>query len=284
LSSAGTIIEHKGLTDKTVCLTLDVEQDFGELLKSPCYEGIDRIKEFVSFLKEKDLPLTCFVQGSLFDTHTDSIRLFEEIDTEFELHSYSHPGPSTMDSRMEIEKGIEAYNRFAGQYPAGYRSPLGAIQESDYAILSENHFQYDSSVFPTVRPGIFNNFSKPNRPFRKNGTQIIEFPITVLSESIRVPIALSYIKLFGCCYSTILKASRLPDLIIFDFHLHDLFRLKSADLLPLDEHSLMYRTIFNRIYRKNIDGLSLFGRFLQTLKGKGYRFRKLIDVYEDIQK
>ena len=284
MSNTGTIIKHSTLKEKTVCLTLDVEQDFGELLKSPRYEGIDRIKEFVLFIKEKDLPLTCFVQGSLFDTHTESIQHFKEIDTEFELHSYSHPGPSTMDSRLEIEKGMEAYYKFTGNYPAGYRSPLGAIQESDYSILTENHFQYDSSVFPTIRPGIFNNFSKPNRPFRKTGTQMIEFPITVLSEFIRVPIALSYIKLFGCCYSSILKASRLPDLIIFDFHLHDLFPLKSADLLPLDEHSLMYRMIFNRIYRKNIDGLSLFDSFIQTLKRKKYRFRKLIDVYEDVQK
>ena len=49
---------------KTACLTLDLEQDYGDLLEKPGYEGLEHIPELVNLLKQRGLPLTCFVQGS----------------------------------------------------------------------------------------------------------------------------------------------------------------------------------------------------------------------------
>ncbi|MBT9139236.1 MAG: Peptidoglycan deacetylase [Syntrophomonadaceae bacterium] len=284
-SSKSTIIDCPELRNKKVaCLTLDVEQDYGDLLEEPCYEGLEYIPELVNFFKEKGIPLTCFVQGSLFETHSDKIRQLAELNVEFELHSYSHPKPGQIDPQVEIEKGKETYREFFGRDAIGYRSPLGVIGKQEYELLAANGFKFDSSVFPSLRPGTFNNLRKPTKPFRVNGPGIIEFPFTVFSDVFRIPIALSYIKLFGKPYLYVLKTFNLPSLIVFDFHLHDLFRLSSSKKIPLGKFSPFYRLIFRRIYQNSENGLATLNEFIILLQKKGYSFQKLIDVYEVVSK
>ena len=223
-------------------------------MREPSYEGLEHIPELVRFFKKEDIPLTCFVQGSIFDTHPQYVNLLKALDIELELHAYSHPGKN-IDTAIEILKGKEAFNKFAGRDPIGYRSPLGVIKDEDYATLAKNGFKYDSSIFPSLRLGVFNNITKPTNPYIINGTDIVEFPIAVFSNALRIPMSLSYLKLFGRPYTTLLKYSSLPNLIIFGFHMHDLFELRSAQRLPLAKYSPIYKVIFKRIYQKNSDGL-----------------------------
>jgi len=279
-----TILDLKGLKDKKIaCLTLDVEQDYAGLLSEPTYEGLMHIPKLVKFLKERNISLTCFVQGSLFETHPAEIEQFFSLDVEFELHSYSHPGPTKMDFRFEVKKGKQAYRRFFARDPLGYRSPLGFIsEENDWEILVSNGFKFDSSIFPSLRPGIFDNRNKPTEPYFLDDYPIIEFPFTVFSDTIRIPIALSYMKLFGKLYFYSLKFSSLPKLIVFDFHLHDLFKLPSANGIFLEKRlSFFYRKLFKRIYYEKGDtGFSILNEFIQVLQKKGYLFLKLADVYK----
>jgi len=268
--------------ERVVCLTLDVEQDYGDLLEKPAYEGLEYIQEFVDFFKGTGIPLTCFVQGSLFETHPDKIEALLHLDAEIELHSYSHPSPEKRDVRFEVERGKKAYHDFLGRPPAGYRSPLGVIGRQDYEILTENGFQFDSSVFPSLRPGVFNNLILPTRPYILNGCNLVEFPLTVLSSFIRIPLALSYIRLVGRPYLHVLRLFPLPNLIIFNLHLHDLFQLSSSSKLPLEEVSSYYRWIFHKIYMNNDDGLIWLGEIIEILQEKGYMFSKLTDIYRTI--
>lgn len=283
-ASKYTIINCLELQNRKVaCLTLDVEQDYGDLLEEPSYEGLEYIPELVDFFKGKGIPLTCFVQGSLFETHPDKIQKLAGLDAEFELHSYSHPKPGKVDPKVEIERGKEAYRRFFGIEPIGYRSPLGLIGEQDYEVLATNRFKFDSSVSPSLRPGAFNNLRKPTKPFRVNSREVIEFPFTVFSNVIRIPIALSYIKLLGKPYFYLLKTFPLPNLIIFGFHLHDLFKLSSATKLPLKEFSLLYRPVFKRIYQKRgNNGIVILDEFITVLQERSYIFAKLGDIYDMI--
>lgn len=90
-SNKYTIINSSKLYRKNIaCLTLDLEQDYGDLLETPCYEAFEHIPEFITYFKEENIPLTCFVQGSTLDTHPHYIQLLEALDIEFELHAYSH--------------------------------------------------------------------------------------------------------------------------------------------------------------------------------------------------
>lgn len=285
LGNQYTIINCPALRDKKiVCLTLDLEQDYGDLLEKLSYEGLKHIPELVNFLQERNIPLTCFVQGSLFETHPTQIKQLSVLDVEFELHSYSHPGSEEMNSRFEIEKGTEAYRKFFGREPVGYRSPLGVINAKDYEILASNGFRFDSSIFPSLRPGAFNNVRKPTKPFRIDGSEIIEFPFTVFSNIIRIPIALSYIKLIGKPYFYLLKTFSLPNLVVFDFHFHDLFLLSSSDKIPIKDYSFLYRWVFRRIYQGSGSGLAILDRLLTVLQKRGYNFQKLAEVYEAISK
>lgn len=285
-SSRYTIINCPELKNRKVaCLTLDVEQDYGDLLEEPSYEGLEHIPELVNFFKEKAIPLTCFVQGSLFETHSNKIGQLAEVDVEFELHSYSHPGPKEMDAKLEIERGKQAYRSFLGREPMGYRSPLGVISEQDYEVLAANNFKFGSSIFPSLRPGAFNNLRKPTKLFRVNTPGIIEFPFTVFSSFFRIPIALSYIKLLGNPYLYLLRTFPCPNLIIFGFHLHDLFELSSSGKIPFEKSSFIYSRIFRRIYFEGkLNGLWLLDEFITLLQRKRYVFSKLADVYDTISK
>ena len=269
--------------NKVVCLTLDVEQDYGELLDEPSYEGLQHIPELVEFFKERNISLTCFVQGSLFETHPARIKQLSALDVEFELHSYSHPEPKEANVEFEVERGKEAYRRFVDKDPVGYRSPLGVINGEDYAILASNGFRFDCSIFPSVMPGVFNNLRKPTKPYLLNNSKMIELPFTVLSNAIRIPIALSYIKLFGKPYFYLLKTFHLPNLIIFNFHLHDLFELSSSNKIALRKFSPIYRLVYNRIYRKQKNnGFAILDELITTFQRKGYMFSKLLDIYQSI--
>lgn len=268
------------LKEKTVCLTLDVEQDHGELLDEPAYEGFQHAGEFVDLFKELNIPLTCFVQGSLFESHPEVIEQLSGLDAEFELHSYSHPAPNKIDHEYEIEQGIHAFKGFFGKDPVGYRSPCGAISDEMFNILSRRRFGFDSSVFPSVRPGVFNNLTMPTVPFLLGDLSLTEFPITTASRVIRIPLSLSFFRLLGEPYLLVLKRISLPDLIVCNFHFHDIYSLRSSTSIPFDRLSPFYRTVFRRIYLgKSENRINLLESVIALFRGKGYRFSKLSDVY-----
>ncbi len=282
MSKECTVVELSNLGQRAFCLTLDIEQDFGARLTEPSYEALRHIPDLVDFLKKRDISLTCFVQGSILETHPAEIEQLSALDVEYELHSYSHPSPQTLNMKIEIERGKKAYSDFFHKDPLGHRSPLGVINQADYTILASSGFKFDSSIFPSLRPGTFSNLMKPTTPYLLYETNIVEFPFTVLSRVIRVPIALSYIKLLGRPYLNLLKTARCPSLIVFDFHLHDLFTLSSSRNIPTKNLSFLDRKIFQKIYQEGIDGLRILDELISTFLKKGFVFLKLEDVYRRI--
>lgn len=266
---------------KIACLTLDLEQDYGDILDEPSYEGLSHMSAVVNLLKAKDVPLTCFVQSSLLETHPSAIEQLSELDIEFELHTYSHPKPKEIDHELEMRRGKEAFTRFFGKEPLAYRSPSGVVSEKMFALLPLYGFKFDSSVIPSLRPGgYFNSLNKPITPYLLDNSNTIEFPVTVFSKVIRVPVSLSYVKLLGKVYFRLLRISRLPNLIVFSFHLHDLYTLSSSSNIPSGKFPPVYRFIFRRIYKGiNNNGMELLKDLITLFSSKGYEFLKLVDAY-----
>jgi peptidoglycan/xylan/chitin deacetylase (PgdA/CDA1 family) len=270
---------------KTACLTLDVEHDYGSLLTKPAYKGLENIPLLVDFFNELDLPITCFIQGSLLETHGKDINYFSRLNAEFEPHSYSHPGPNRMNFEWEIAKSKEAYHAFFGKEPLGYRSPDGYTNGNNYyKTLVRNGFKYDSSVFPSFRPDRYNNLKLPVNPYYLNDNQIIEFPFSVVSNHVRVPISMGYLKLFGRTFFKLLEVLPLPNLIIFDFHLHDLSYLSSFNEIDFQNSLPAYQKIlYKRIYKSKGDqGFPVLNKFIETLQKTGYTFLKVEDVFRGI--
>jgi len=266
---------------KGICLTLDLEQDYGDLLDKPVYNGLTYIPDLVSRLKDSHVPLTIFVQGSLLENFPNAIERLCKLDVEFELHSYSHLKYKNTNTQYEVVSGKKAYIKYFGKNPKGYRFPSGIFNHNDYAILAMNGFQFDSSVFPSVRPGAFNNLNMPIKPYYLVEHKIVELPFTVFSRFVRIPIALSYIKLLGWPYLELLKLSPLPNVIIFNFHMHDLFTLPTASNLNIKESSLLNRNIYKRIYQqKRNDGFVLLERVIAMFQARKYDFMKLEAIYD----
>ncbi len=270
---------------RIACLSLDVEQDYGTLSRAPQYEGLKNIPILVKFLNDQSIPLTCFIQGSLFETHPEKLNDFFELDIEFEPHSYSHPGPDDMDFDFEIRKSISAYKGYTGTAPLGYRSPDGYINGNVYyETLWTNGIKYDSSIFPSFRPGRFNNLNHPTEPYPVLSGKMIELPFSVLSPILRIPISLSYLKLFGQCFLQALQLLELPNLIIFDFHLHDLSRLSNVDHIFVQNNlSILHSRIFKDIYQtKGDQGFLFLQKFINILNAKNYEYMRVKDIYQEI--
>jgi len=277
-----TVVELDTIGTPIACITLDLEQDFGHLghyMKCPTFDALSLTDVLMDYLSRVGLPITCFVQGSVLETHPDLIDRMRKYNVEFEVHTYSHPPPQTIEHAFEARRGWEIFTAFFGKEPLGYRSPSGMISEELFSVLPDIGYRYDSSVVPSFRPGVYSGLGKPVLPYFIGGSQVIEFPVTVFSRHLRVPISLSYQKFFGAPYRTLIRLQRLPEIVIFCFHLHDLLPLPSIDTVPAD---LFSRWIFWRMYKRG-DGMSVLHETISVLKEKKYSFARMDGVYQKIQ-
>ena len=144
--------------------------------------------------------VTAFLVTSLLDRYGDRYRrLGERIPVEFEIHSHAHDLRDPC-SRADIEAAMSAFRGFAGRDPIGYRAPVGRLTREGLDALLDLGFRYDSSIYPSLRPGKWghNNLHLSVAPFRitRGGKSIIEVPFATLS-GVRLDFSLSYVKVLG---------------------------------------------------------------------------------------
>jgi hypothetical protein len=251
---------------KICFLTMDLENDCGGRI-GPVFDTIHEknIHQLTRFINQHQLPLTLFVTGQLFEEKRKELGLIQQEikEVEFALHSYSHPNLLT-DYSQEIEKGVMAYKDFMGKGPLGYRAPQGKISSNDLACLKKHQFQYDSSIIPTIRPGVFNNRKMPKGPHFLEEYNLWEIPCSVFSFT-GIPMGLGHIRLMGQSITKFLFfILPLPQFIVFAFHLHDIIQTEHVDKL---------QGFWNFFYRRNVgQGFSLLDFVIKDLKKKGYSF------------
>lgn len=256
---------------KHAFLTLDLEPDHCDLIDGFHYDSFRGIDALLDLLAGERIALTVFVTGKVLDERRDAALRFAAEGAEMELHAYSHKRPSV--GITEISQGIEAYGRAFGRSPQGYRAPLGMISAEEITFLASSGFRFDSSLFPSLFPGRFSNVSAPSSPFVHPGTELIELPISVVPR-VRFPVSLSYIQLAShLAFRTISSVFPLPDRIVIDCHLHDIFPSHTFRALPL-KWKLIYSRFFVRNRKK---GLRDFGRLVTLLKSRGYEFGTMAD-------
>lgn len=257
---------------KTACITLDLESDWFVDGPQRSYITVEYLDRYIELIHSVDVPVSVFVVGRLLEDRPDVIeRLDEALDVEFHLHSYAHDPEMAAGFRSDLREGIRAFESFFGHPPQGYRAPLGKISAHQIATLDDEGIAFDSSVFPSYRPGIYNNLDAPTEPYRPAGTdQLVELPIGVLPY-LRVPTAQSYLKLGGRTYLRLLEQLEPSEPLVFLSHLHDFIDT------PANEHrSQPMKTIQQR----NLDeSTALFQSLIQRLTAKGYRFTTVREVY-----
>ena len=77
----------------TVCYTLDLEHDYAGVAPAETYETLanrQALDRLAAIVRRHHLKLTVFATGLVLEQHRDSVRTFEEMGAEIELHGYSH--------------------------------------------------------------------------------------------------------------------------------------------------------------------------------------------------
>ncbi|WP_158059003.1 polysaccharide deacetylase family protein [Halorussus halophilus] len=260
---------------RTACITLDLENNwtFGGELEYLVFEHLD---EFVGLVRRLDVPLSVFVVGKVLEDRPDVVRRLDaELDVEFHLHSYQHDMTGNVDIGRELRAGTRAFESVLGRDPAGYRAPRFILDKGDLATLSAMEFEFDSSVCPSYRPGVYNNLDAPHRPYYPaEAPDLLEIPVSV-HPRLRVPMEQSYLRLFGDPYLKLLEHSRLPKTLVYNCHLHDFFHTAAHERLGRLKRLAFTRNIENSV--------AVFERFVSLLTEKGYRFRTLSELADDVR-
>lgn len=132
---------------KIICITIDVEPDFGGLAGSDNYFGITHLLKLKDIINKYDLKLTAFVTGKTLEDNPDVLDFLKSMNVEIEQHSYFHQ-VGHKSKNNDIQKGIETHKKILGTNPIGYRAPQGIITNSEAKLLEAMNIKYDSSIFP----------------------------------------------------------------------------------------------------------------------------------------
>lgn len=210
---------------------MDLENDYGRF---DTYDSFKNADLLISLFKKYNLKLTVFTTGKVIEDHFEIIEKLRQLPVEFALHSYSHQVQQKNDFNFKCQEIVDAkacYIKYFGTEPLGYRAPQGFISQPELEQLSKQGFKYDCSMFPYWRPGFFNNLSMPLKPF-KLPCGILEIPPSAL-PILRFPISLSYIQFVGYnVYKLLFKIFTLPEILVFDIHLHNLRVTRNLKGLP----------------------------------------------------
>lgn len=269
------------MTRKIACITLDVETDFHDSDgRIRLFDDASLFDRYTALVKKYNVKLTAFLVTSLLDKYgADYKRLAEKIPVEFAIHSHAHD-MSNPCSRADIERSVQAFCDFFGKKPAGYRAPVGQITREGMNTLLDLGFRYDSSVYPSVRPGKpgYNNLHLPVAPFRvrREVDSIIEIPFGTLS-GVRLVFSLSYVKLFGWKpYEVLLKLFPLPEQIAVLTHPYDHYFHLLPETTDGWEKPLLQRNAES--------AFDLLEKMINFLHSGGYEFEFLSGLCDEIEK
>lgn len=260
---------------KSVYLTLDLECDYGTATVENTYEAVGHVEKLVALLERHDLSLTCFVQTELLEERPEAVEQLREVSVPVSFHPHSHTHRPRSESSIagEIERSTRQYRSYFGRDPTGYRFPDGDVRPEDYTVLSDHGYRFDASVFPTWRPGRFNNIDAAAAPQFLSSEDLVKLPFTVYRRYIPVPTALSYCLLFGRSYTGAL-ARWPPTTLVLNVHMHDLVTPSTVTNLPLH---------YRALYTRTDGGLGVLDRLCERFRRQGYQFSRLDTAHEQLR-
>ena len=96
-----------------------------------------------------------------------SIEIINLLSNDYHCHSHTH-NTANFDSKIEISQCALIFEKTFGYKALGYRAPQGVLYDGDVNLIKENGFKFSSSIFPSYRPGKYNNLSLPIDPYTGN--------------------------------------------------------------------------------------------------------------------
>ena len=261
-----------GAPNKIACFTLDFELDYG--VRTGEFNILDHeeeIQELKRSLREEKIPLSLFVVTDILDRYPKSLAAARFLGEDWHSHSHTH-GSGGFDAAAEFAQTSKSFRRHFGRAALGYRAPQGLLRPAEVPLLAAEGFGFSSSIFPSMRPGMYDHRRQPLTPMRyENG--LLELPLGVIRR-LRYTLSASYLKLLGAPLSRIgMKAFGVPEILVIDSHLHDLI----VDSWSFAKLPLPLRAIYGIRKHQGRAGLVELARYLRAA---GYTFLTMTDLFE----
>ena len=186
-------------------LTIDVEEYYHATVFQEAMAGVtagleSRVERstqrVLALLAARDVRATFFVLGEVAAEHPRLVRAIARQGHEVACHDYHHTLVSDRTPavfRADIRRAKRVLEDVSGQAVVGYRAPSFSIggERWAYAVLAEEGFRYDSSVYPIVHDRYGDRHAPrfPHEIWRSGSDRLIEFPIgTVRLLGVNLPI------------------------------------------------------------------------------------------------
>jgi peptidoglycan/xylan/chitin deacetylase (PgdA/CDA1 family) len=190
--------------------------DFEHIEHTPAYRSLDGAVDvsldlwsitngLLDLFDEYGATATFFFVSELAEENPEMVRLIESRGHEIASHTVSHRSLVDLDSadrRHEIATSKDQLESITETPVTGFRAPTCRIDDGCYRLLSQEGYEYSSTVMPSIPiPGFYSaeqTFSSP-RPIDTATGPIMELPLTV-SPLVRLPISGAWIRLLGRRY------------------------------------------------------------------------------------
>ena len=134
------------------------------------------VPAIVEMLDRYGIKQTFCVAGWCLDRYPAMCEPIVASGHEIAHHGYLHQAPNELTAERELDelqRGIDAIERFTGKRPTGWRAPYAAFSPRSAEFLVQEGFLYDSSLMSDSRPFVI----------RAGGVELIELPIdTTMSD------------------------------------------------------------------------------------------------------
>ena len=263
-------VQTRWSSEKIAVLSIDVEHDYN----GDRTDALDQLPHLFVAARHAHLPVTAFVEGRLFTERPDLCAHLAEADVDLQLHCYDHRSPG--DTADSLRRGLDAFERFTGSRPSGYRAHTYRLTEELFNRLVIEEFAWDSSVLPGLGLG-----NHRGRMFRRGDWFVLdgalaEFPVASW-RALGIPFTHSYRQLLGPTAEALLnRVAVLPNLLVYDMHMVDLvhdgrLRMSPMPLWLKSAHAWV------RFRQRGFDDVTRLSERLQT---QGYEWMTLSDCYE----
>jgi peptidoglycan/xylan/chitin deacetylase (PgdA/CDA1 family) len=148
LGSSYTPFWRRWKMSNEITFTVDVEPD----LYTGNNLGISQgLKKFEKICDKHGVTPILFVVASTIKNNKDVYRRLQAKGWEISLHGYTHKrfdDLSYQEKEKEIQMSLQAFHKFLGNRPKGFRAPQHSIDSDTLDLLEKYNFQYDSSFTP----------------------------------------------------------------------------------------------------------------------------------------
>jgi len=165
----------------------------------------DSVEIVLETLAAHDVRATFFVVGRVAEEYPATVARIDEAGHELGSHGHTHTPITNLSRqafRRELRDSRAAIEAATGTTPVGFRAANFSVDaETTWGLpeICAAGYRYDSSVFP-VRTPIYGVADAPIRPYRVNPERpfqaiagasdgLVEFPLSVAGEMVRIPIA-----------------------------------------------------------------------------------------------